>query len=170
VSAWIDTPTGRLWISGDSSAVTDISWNELEGPGDRAALDWIITPLTGYFAGKAKTFPGNLCFQNGKPVWLRQARKTDPTTLYHEILCAMSRIPYGQTAAYSDLASTLGNRNLARAVGQACKKNPLPILVPCHRVVGKHSLGGFSSGLHRKEILLKLEGACRYLQMENAPE
>lgn len=72
----------------------------------------------------------------------------------------MSCIPYGRTAAYSDLALALGNRNLARAVGQACKRNPLPIIVPCHRVVGKHSLGGFSSGIHRKKFLLRLEGAC----------
>lgn len=160
MSACIDTPTGTLWICGDSTTVTDVSWSELKGPGDRAALDWIITPLNGYFAGKTKTFPGGLCFQSEQPVWLRQARRSDPTTLFHDILCAMARIPYGRTAAYSDLATTLGNRNLARAVGQACKKNPLPILVPCHRIVGKNSLGGFSSGIHRKELLLKLEGVC----------
>ena len=160
MSARIDTPTGTLWISGDPNTVTEVSWNELEGPGDTGTLDWIITPLLGYFAGNTKTFPGGLWFQSGMPVWLRQARHVDPTTLFHEILYAMSLIPYGRTAAYSDLALSLGNRNLARAVGQACKKNPLPIIVPCHRVVGKHSLGGFSSGIHRKEFLLKLEGAC----------
>ena len=158
--ARIDTPTGKLWICGDSTAVTAVSWEELEGPGDAGALDWMTSSLEGYFAGKERIFPGSLGFQGGMPVWSRQARQDDPTTLFHKILWAMSRIPYGRTAAYSDLALTLGNKNLARAVGQACKRNPLPVIVPCHRVVGKHSLGGFSSGIHRKEVLLKLEGAC----------
>jgi len=156
----IDTPTGKLWICGDSNAVTAVSWSVIEGLEDTGALNWITSALEGYFAGKIQTFPGGLCFPGGMPVWSRQSTQADPMTLFHNILCAMSHIPYGRTAAYSDLALTLGNKNLARAVGQGCKKNPLPVIVPCHRVVGKHSLGGFSSGIDRKKILLKLEGAC----------
>ena len=73
---------------------------------------------------------------------------------------ALSRIPYGETRSYGDVAGELGIKGGARAVGGACGKNPLPIIVPCHRVVGALGLGGYSAGgVGTKEILLRLEGA-----------
>ena len=66
-------------------------------------------------------------------------------------------IPYGQTASYAELAEKLGNRKLARAVGGACNANPLALIVPCHRVVGKSGLGGFAGGVSIKEKLLNME-------------
>ncbi len=69
----------------------------------------------------------------------------------------ISAIPYGKTATYSEIALKLGNPSLARAVGQAAKANPLSLLVPCHRVTGKRSLGGYSGGATIKNYLLQLE-------------
>jgi methylated-DNA-[protein]-cysteine S-methyltransferase len=70
----------------------------------------------------------------------------------------ISAIPYGTTRSYGDLARDLGDRSLAQAVGTACGRNPLPIVVPCHRVVGADgSLVGFGGGLDRKRFLLDLE-------------
>ena len=70
----------------------------------------------------------------------------------------ISRIPYGQTASYSDLAAELGDGTLAKDVGAAVGRNPLCVLVPCHRVVGKDgSLTGYAGGLARKRFLLRLE-------------
>jgi methylated-DNA-[protein]-cysteine S-methyltransferase len=70
----------------------------------------------------------------------------------------MRRIPYGETRSYGQLARALGDRSLAQAVGSACGRNPLPVVVPCHRVVGADgSLVGFGGGLERKRFLLDLE-------------
>ena len=74
------------------------------------------------------------------------------------VLEQMTRIPYGETRSYGDLARALGDRTLAQAVGVACGRNPLPVLIPCHRVVGADgSLVGFGGGLARKRFLLDLE-------------
>ena len=70
----------------------------------------------------------------------------------------MRRIPYGETRSYGHLARALGDRSLAQAVGTACGRNPLPVVVPCHRVVGADGdLVGFGGGLPRKRFLLDLE-------------
>ena len=70
---------------------------------------------------------------------------------------AISRIPKGSTCTYSALARSMGNPNAARAVAQACAKNPLPLIVPCHRIVGIKSIGGYAFGKIWKEILLLRE-------------
>ena len=70
---------------------------------------------------------------------------------------SMLKINYGSTKSYSQIASEIGNAKATRAVGTACGKNPLPIIIPCHRVLAKNSIGGFSSGIVRKRFLLKLE-------------
>ncbi|GLH66975.1 methylated-DNA--[protein]-cysteine S-methyltransferase [Geothrix edaphica] len=74
----------------------------------------------------------------------------------------LQRIPFGETRSYGQLAATLGDPNLSRAVGRANGANPISILVPCHRVIGASgSLTGYAGGLGRKERLLRLEGALR---------
>lgn len=104
----------------------------------------VIQQLDEYFEGKRKTFelaiaPQGTSFQ--KNVWLE-----------------LQKIPYGATASYSEIALRLGNKNGCRAVGMANGKNPIPIIVPCHRIIGKDgSLTGFGGGLEVKKQLLKLE-------------
>ena len=83
--------------------------------------------------------------------------------VWHELLS----IPYGQTATYGDIARRLGCRS-AQAVGQAVGHNPVAILVPCHRVVGVHSLGGYAHGTDRKRRLLALEARCRRHSLHTA--
>lgn len=71
----------------------------------------------------------------------------------------ISEIPYGKTTTYGEIAESLGNRKLARAVGTACGKNPIAIIIPCHRVLGSNGkLGGYSYGIEIKKKLLDLEG------------
>lgn len=71
----------------------------------------------------------------------------------------MAKIPYGKTMTYGELAVKVGSPKGSRAVGMACNKNKIPIIIPCHRVVGANGkLTGFAGGLHVKEILLKIEG------------
>lgn len=70
---------------------------------------------------------------------------------------AMRRIPYGETRAYGELASMAGYPRAARAVGSACNRNKLPIVVPCHRVVASNGIGGYEFGIEAKKKLLELE-------------
>ena len=77
----------------------------------------------------------------------------------------MSRIPYGEMRTYGEIAAEVGEPDGARAVGVACNRNPLPVIVPCHRVVGAGGkLVGFGGGLWRKKLLLELEARTRIEQ------
>lgn len=101
--------------------------------------------LVEYFEGKRKhfTFPFDI----------------EGTTFQMDVWNALLEIPYGQTKCYSDIANRIGNPKAVRAVGTAIGKNPLSIIIPCHRVLGKNgTLTGYSGGLDVKELLLQHEG------------
>jgi len=92
---------------------------------------------------------------------------TGSTTFARRVWRATTRIPYGEVRSYGWLAARLGNPGSARAVGLALSRNPVPILVPCHRVVGSHGwLGGFSGGLRIKQYLLAVEAGQSVLDFE----
>ncbi|SEE88589.1 methylated-DNA-[protein]-cysteine S-methyltransferase [Arthrobacter alpinus] len=81
----------------------------------------------------------------------------------HRVWAALREIPYGELRSYGDLAAQLGDRSMAQAVGSANGRNPISIIVPCHRVVGADgSLVGYAGGLERKEFLLELENPARF--------
>ena len=101
--------------------------------------------LSDYFAGKLKTFSVELDWQG--------------TPFQESVWEALTRIPFGDTVTYADIARAIGRPRSARPVGGAVGKNPLPIIVPCHRVIGSdQSLTGFTGGLDIKIQLLQLEG------------
>jgi methylated-DNA-[protein]-cysteine S-methyltransferase len=151
--AYLETSIGPLLIAGDVAAVRSITfpqrgraakpepaWQESKGgPVGEAARQ-----LREYFAGKRADFdlplaPEGTAFQ--RTVW-RQ----------------LQEIPYGQTISYGELARRVGNPRASRAVGSANGANPLPIVIPCHRVIaGDGTLGGFGGGLPAKQTLLALE-------------
>lgn len=151
--AYLETPIGTLLIAGDTAAVQRITFPQ-HGRAAKAEPAWqesqrgpvgeAIRQLREYFAGKRATFdlplaPEGTAFQRG--VW-RQ----------------LQEIPYGETISYGELARRVGNPKAARAVGSANGANPLPIVIPCHRVIaGDGSLGGFGGGLPTKQTLLNLE-------------
>lgn len=85
--------------------------------------------------------------------------KPQGTEFQQAVWKEMQKIPRGQTRTYGEIAAAIGHPNAVRAVGTACGANPLPLFIPCHRVVAKNGLGGFGSGLPWKEMLLKLEKA-----------
>jgi methylated-DNA-[protein]-cysteine S-methyltransferase len=89
----------------------------------------------------------------------------DPCALEHlspferSVLDVLRTIPFGSTLSYSDIAKAIGREGAVRAVGRACGRNPLPLVIPCHRVIAKNgSLGGFNLGVDMKKSLLELEG------------
>ncbi len=121
----------------------DMSWGVK--PANHPTLRSLIAELDAYFRGDLTVFSTPLDLASGTPF---QRRVWD----------ALTRIPYGQTRSYAEIAAEIGNPKAARAVGQANSVNEVPILIPCHRVVGGHgSLGGYSPGLGIKRTLLKLE-------------
>jgi methylated-DNA-[protein]-cysteine S-methyltransferase len=114
------------------------------GARDDARFSALSRQLAGYFAGERTAFDLRL-----RPVG---------NEFQLAVWRLMTEIPYGETRSYGDLARRLGDRTLAQAVGAACGRNPLPVVVPCHRVVGADgSLVGFGGGLGRKRFLLDLE-------------
>lgn len=114
---------------------------------DRERLAVPLCELEEYFAGERREFTMPLDLPPGDG-FRRRA------------LEAMFRIPYGQTISYGELAARAGNPAAFRAAGQACATNPLPIVLPCHRVLRSDgSLNWYSGGLQYKELLLRLEGA-----------
>lgn len=128
-----------LFVNGRHPARLDASWKE-----DRAPLKETIRQLNAYFAGKLEQFDLPLA-PEGTPFQLEVWRR-------------LSEIPYGQTISYGELARRIGNPNASRAVGLANGSNPIPIVIPCHRVIGSNGkLTGYGGGLPIKEKLLALE-------------
>jgi methylated-DNA-[protein]-cysteine S-methyltransferase len=119
---------------------------ELDASRIEASEAEIRTQIADYAAGERREFD--------LPVSL-------PDGFTGEVMAAMAAIPYGETSTYGDLAQELDTAPVA--VGTACSRNPVPLVVPCHRVVGVDSLGGYSAGdgLALKERLLELEGVSR---------
>jgi methylated-DNA-[protein]-cysteine S-methyltransferase len=111
------------------------------------ALDEARRELDDYFAGRRKAFDLELDLRGQAPFAVT-------------VLDELARVPYGRTATYGELATRAGNPRAARAVGMVMNRNPIPIVLPCHRIVGASgSLVGYGGGLERKEHLLRLEGA-----------
>ena len=85
--------------------------------------------------------------------------KLEGTDFQKAVWKEMQKIPRGQTRTYGEVAKAIGRPHAVRAVGTACGANPIPLFIPCHRIVAKNGLGGFGSGLPWKILLLKTEGA-----------
>lgn len=142
----IDTPIGPLTLESDGQAVTALRFG-IHGetsPLPCPVLATAARELAEYFAGQRRNFtvplsPAGTDFQ--KKVW-----------------DALLSIPYGETATYGQIAQRVGNPKACRAVGMANHVNPLPIFIPCHRVVGSSgNLTGYAGGLETKRFLLRLE-------------
>ena len=151
----IDTPLGPMTLAATAQGLAG-AWfdGQAHHPGELAApvqpshpwLQQAAQELAAYFAGTRNVF--------GVPL--------DPqgTAFQHSVWLALRGIPSGQLHSYGALAQQLGRPAAARAVGAAVGRNPLSVIVPCHRVVGgSGALTGYAGGLHRKQALLALEGA-----------
>jgi len=138
----VESPIGPLGIETEGDVVVGVRFGSREGS---VATHPVAAELTAYFAGTLLTFtvavrlPGGSGFE--RAVWGE-----------------IAKIPYGEMRTYGSIAKALGDPGAARAVGTACNHNPIPVLVPCHRVVGAGGkMVGFGGGLDRKRRLLELE-------------
>lgn len=142
----IDSPVGALTITEEDGAIAAIGWGG-ERRGDRTPLlAEAARQLGAYFARSLRQFELPLA-PKGSPFEKR-------------VWAAMQQIPYGETRSYGDLAHAV--QSAPRAIGGACGRNPIPIVIPCHRVLARAGLGGYSGagGLETKSALLSLEGAA----------
>ena len=151
-----ESPVGELFIASTERGLCRISYHP-DGQDEelarifgvrvlRVPLDGVRRELDEYFEGRRREFD--------LPLDLRVAP-------FHEaVLHELARVPYGRTETYGSLAAKVGRPKAARAVGTVMNRNPIPIVLPCHRIVGANgSLTGYAGGLHVKRALLELEGA-----------
>ncbi len=142
----IDSPVGPLTILvNEKGFLKRIDFGYTAAENNPDAADGIVNELNQYFAGKRTVFDVPL--------------QPDGTPFQQSVWKQLLQIPYGKTCSYGDLANALGRPTLTRAVGAANGANPIPIIIPCHRVIGANgSLIGYGGGLHIKARLLELEG------------
>ncbi|HEY3841851.1 MAG TPA: methylated-DNA--[protein]-cysteine S-methyltransferase [Acidimicrobiales bacterium] len=146
----LDTPVGRLVLESDGDVLIGV-WLPTESRGPRSkgqdappVLKDTAIQLEEYFAGERTEFDLPL--------------ELDGTAFQRDVWNELSRIPYGVTISYGELARRVGRPKGPRAVGQANGKNPIPIIVPCHRVLASNGIGGYGGGLTMKRALLAVEG------------
>ena len=157
------TPIGELLLAGDGNYLSLLGFpsgkmqrrHEMDWKRDAAPFKEVCFQLDGYFAAERKEFdlpllPAGTAFQES--VWN-----------------ALTKIPYGETWSYGQLAAHIGRPKASRAVGAANGMNPIPVIIPCHRVIGSSGkLTGFGGGIETKQYLLGLENDRRAAQLSFA--
>ena len=143
--AGLPSPTGPFWVEAQNGAIIRAGWGVAATTTDDPIVHLALTEIAAYFAGTLTRFtvPLNPQAKGFQALFLQ----------------ALLAIPYGETRTYGQLAKQLNTP--AQAIGQACGANPIPLLIPCHRVLGATSLGGYSGagGIETKVALLRHEGA-----------
>jgi len=155
----MESPIGELLLVGDGETLSGLYMQDGRKP-KRIAPDWtesatsftdVKRQLEEYFAGERTTFEVKLAAE-GAP-------------FEREVWHALEKIPFGETVSYGEIARRVGQPTAARAVGTANGRNPIAVIVPCHRVIGADgSLTGYGGGLERKRLLLELEQGQGRLQ------
>jgi methylated-DNA-[protein]-cysteine S-methyltransferase len=161
--AVVGSPAGDLVVAATGRGLVHVAYEDFRGGLDEvldnlarrlsprileapARLDEVRRELDEYFAGRRERFD----------VPIDWALYSD---FGRRVLQATAAIPFGRTATYGEVAARAGNPKASRAAGRALGANPIPIVVPCHRVIGTSGkLTGYTGGMHRKELLLRLEG------------
>ena len=146
----LTTPLGTLTLEANDRGLSSVRFPDRAGPHETRSRDNSILAqakreLSAYFGGELKQFSVPLDWQG--------------TDFQQSVWQALTHIPYGETVSYADIARAIGRPSSARPTGGAVGANPLPIIVPCHRVIGSdQTLTGFTGGLNIKIALLELEG------------
>lgn len=141
------TPMGRVAIESDGAAITHFAFGPVQLAGRQHA-----TALTNQASSEV------LEYLAGKRIAFEVPVRAEGSAFQREVWAKISEIPYGETRTYAEIAESLGKPGALQAVGQACGRNPIPLFVPCHRVVGSNGkLGGYAFGPTVKKFLLDLE-------------
>ena len=136
----------RIYLPNENISVSKLQqqYPDKDITEDKLEFKETIDQLTEYFDGQRKVFTIKT--------------KIEVSPFYKKALLEVTKVPYGKTASYCDIALKLNNPKAARAVGTANARNPLPIIIPCHRIISKNDkLGGYAGGLKMKKYLLDFE-------------
>jgi methylated-DNA-[protein]-cysteine S-methyltransferase len=157
ISTVYESPIGSLVLASNGEALIQVEFEGGKYPlpahpaGDDKILRQAKRELDAYFAGKLKTFTVPVAPQG--------------TAFQRKAWAALQKIPYGATRTYGQQAKAIGSPSASRAVGAANGRNPIPVVIPCHRVIGSNgSLTGFGGGMERKQFLLELEQGERLIR------
>ena len=149
---WMDSPIGGLRLHADGDKLVAIDFDAVDDGGrdDNATLDSAERQLNEYFAGERTEFDVPLSAQG--------------TEFQHRVWDELVKVPFGETASYGEISQRLGlDRRGPRAVGMANGRNPIPIIVPCHRIIGADgSMTGYAGGLDKKIQLLGIESPALF--------
>lgn len=148
----VETPIGGLVVSGNDEFVTEVL---LAVPGRRVTVSGDRTGLRGPVLDAARQLDE---YFERKRTEFDLPLSLSGTEFQERVWLALAEIPYGETISYGVLARRVGRPKGPRAVGQANGKNPIPIIVPCHRVLASNGIGGYGGGLPMKRALLAVEG------------
>ena len=161
------SPVGELILTASEAALTGVYFpTSRRGAAPTHHADWVEGGVGGGPAGQvlARAAQQLAEYFDGSRTTFELPLEALGSAFEHRVWNALRTIPYGVTASYGDLAKRLGDVTATRAVGAANGKNPIPIIIPCHRVVGsKGELTGFGGGLDRKRWLLEHEGVLMKL-------
>ena len=148
-SASLVTPIGALCAHSDGAAITSLEWRASSAQDDRPELNEALAQLEAYFEGRLQHFDLPL-----------EVKGSD---FQRQVCGEMSKIAFGETVSYGDIAAAVNSP--AQTVGTACGGNPIPVIIPCHRVLRANGLGGYSGvgGVETKVWLLRHEGAAGLL-------
>lgn len=150
---YVETALGNFSLFADDKALCGLHFGPMDPPEQSRGANDVTAhaarELREYAAGERRDFTVPLSIQG--------------TPFQRSVWKALQTIPYGETRSYKDIAAQLGNPAAVRAVGHANNRNPLPLLIPCHRVIGSDgNLVGYAGGLPLKESLLALEAAAKF--------
>lgn len=146
-----ESAIGWLVLEEKAGAITALSFG---GPGRQAGIEADEAPSPLLLEARSQV----LAYLSGRRSSFDLPLAPEGTPFQQKVWQALRAIPYGKTAAYGEIAAAIGSPGAARAVGMANNRNPIAIIIPCHRVVGSGgSLGGYSGGLHIKQRLLEIE-------------
>ena len=148
---YYDTQIGKLGIRADHIGITNIYFREINIKEEKVVLEESDLIKDAYIQLEE--------YMNGQRTQFDLPLNLKGTEFQKKVWSELAKIPYGETRSYKDIAIAIGNEKASRAVGMANNKNPIPIVIPCHRVVGSNKkLVGYAGGLDLKEKLLNLEG------------
>jgi len=141
----LSTPAGIIYVQGTDEHIVWIGFSKPDAPeGTTSVIDRAVEQLTEYLNGKRREFD--------LPI------KLEGSDLQKAVCSSLMRIPYGETVTYKDVAADIGNPKAIRAVATAIGRNPISVVIPCHRVIGSDGkMRGFAGGIPFKEYLLRVE-------------
>ncbi|HSA05918.1 MAG TPA: methylated-DNA--[protein]-cysteine S-methyltransferase [Candidatus Gastranaerophilales bacterium] len=140
-----ENKTVNLFIVWDEKGLKRISFSPIDIKAEKKRYNLLTEQLKAYFAGELQKFNLEIALEG--------------SDFQQKVWAELLKIPYGKTVTYKEISAAINNSNANRAVGMACNKNPIPVIIPCHRVIAQNGgLTGYAGGLKLKQKLLKLEG------------